>query len=148
MNASLRELVDRWKNRIMPRSRLRLDTEVEHASSWISTWSGETMWQVEHVHTIHSFIFYTSKRMCTCNLWELISIPCRHEVFALGFKNQRPKEFMDDYYSKDTYMAYYSFNVSPIDGQDSKCEKHKKGAFELGFLKSKAFSKTKTLVTN
>lgn len=104
-NASLRELVDKWQNRIMPRTRLRLDTKVEHASSWIPTWSGETIWQVEHVHTMHSFIFDTSKRICTCNLWELICIPCRHEVFSLGFKNQRPKEFMDDYYSNDTYMS-------------------------------------------
>lgn len=32
-NANLRERVDRWNHRIMPRPRLRLDKEVEHAGN-------------------------------------------------------------------------------------------------------------------
>ncbi|KAI5438487.1 hypothetical protein KIW84_024287 [Lathyrus oleraceus] len=42
----------------------------------------------------------------------------RHAIFALRFKNQHPEEFVDDYYSKDTYVTCYSFNVSPINGHD------------------------------
>lgn len=42
---------DRWQHRIIPRPRLRLDKEVEHVGNWISNWSGETIWQVEHAHS-------------------------------------------------------------------------------------------------
>ncbi|CAK8567531.1 unnamed protein product [Lathyrus sativus] len=45
-------------------------------------------------------------------------IPCRHVVAALGFRNQHPEDYVDDYYSKETYAACYNFNVSPINGQD------------------------------
>ena len=47
-----------------------------------------------------------------------MGIPCRHAVVALGFRNQCPKDFVDDYYSKDTYEKFYGYNVSPINGQD------------------------------
>src|SRR4051812_7978576 len=117
-NASLRERVDRWKHRIMPRPRIRLDKEVEHAGNWILNWSGDTLWQVEHIHTRNSFIVDTSKKTCTCNFWELVGIPCRYAVAALGFKNQRPEDFVDDYYSKVAYAKCYNYSVSPINGQD------------------------------
>ncbi|KAI5430461.1 hypothetical protein KIW84_034876 [Lathyrus oleraceus] len=98
---------------IMPRSKLRLDKEVEDAGNWIPNWSGDTLWQVEHTHTKNSFIVDTSKKTCTCNFWELLGIPCRHAVGALGFRNQSPGNFVDDYYSKDTYDKCYCYNRKP-----------------------------------
>lgn len=89
----------------MPRPKLRLDKEVEYAGNWIPNWSGEIIWQVEHAHTRHSFIVEISKRTCTCNLWELVGIPCRHAVSVLGFRNQFPEDFVDDYYFKETYVT-------------------------------------------
>ncbi|KAI5398069.1 hypothetical protein KIW84_063755 [Lathyrus oleraceus] len=118
LNANLRERVDRWNHRIMPRPRFRLGKEVEHAGNWIPNWSGDTLWQVEHTHIRNSFIVDTSKKTCTCNFWELVDIPCRHVFVALGFRNQSPEDFVDDYYSKDTYEKCYGYNVSPINGQD------------------------------
>lgn len=53
-----------------------------------------------------------------CNFWELVAIPCRHVVATLGLRNRSPKYFFDDYYSKDTYEKCYSYNASPINGQD------------------------------
>ncbi|KAI5417584.1 hypothetical protein KIW84_042262 [Lathyrus oleraceus] len=117
-NANLRERVDRWNHRIMPRPRLRLDKEVEHAGNLIPNYSGDTIWKVEHTHTRNSFIVDTSKKTYTCNFWELVSIPCRHAVIALGFRNQSPKDFVDDCYSKDMYGKCYGYNVSHINGQD------------------------------
>ncbi|KAI5385397.1 hypothetical protein KIW84_072118 [Lathyrus oleraceus] len=40
------------------------------------------------------------------------------EVEHFGFRNQCPENFVDDYYSKETYVICYDFNVSPINGQD------------------------------
>ncbi|KAI5401119.1 hypothetical protein KIW84_065818 [Lathyrus oleraceus] len=118
MNVILREKVDRWNHRIRPRPRFRLDKEVEHVGNWIPNCSGDTLWQVKHAHTRNSFIVDTSKKICTCNFWELVRIPCRHAVVALGFRNQFPKDFVYDYYSKDTYEKCYGYNISPINGLD------------------------------
>ncbi|KAI5428417.1 hypothetical protein KIW84_033414 [Lathyrus oleraceus] len=117
-NANLRERIDRWNHMIMPKSRLRLDKEVKHAWNWIPNWSSDTLWQVEHTHNRNSFIVDTSKKTCTSNFWELVGIPCRHAVAALGFRNQSLEDFVDDYYSKDTCEKCYGYNVSHINGQD------------------------------
>ncbi|KAI5447366.1 hypothetical protein KIW84_014997 [Lathyrus oleraceus] len=50
--------------------------------------------------------------------WELVGIPCKQPVVALGFRNQSPGDCVDGYYSKDTYEKCYGYNVSPIKGQD------------------------------
>ncbi|KAI5405796.1 hypothetical protein KIW84_052534 [Lathyrus oleraceus] len=42
----------------------------------------------------------------------------RHAIAALGFKRQFLEDFVDDYYSKDTYEKCHGYNVSPINGQD------------------------------
>ncbi|CAK8571098.1 unnamed protein product [Lathyrus sativus] len=102
-NESLREKVDRWNHRIMPRPRLRLDMKVEHAGNWIPNWSGDALWQVEHIHTKNSFIGDVAEKTCTRNFWELVVIHCRRVVAALGFKNQCPEDYVDDCYSKETY---------------------------------------------
>ncbi|KAI5442403.1 hypothetical protein KIW84_011467 [Lathyrus oleraceus] len=62
---------------------------------------------------MNSFIVDTSKKTCTCNFWELVGIPYRHAVAALGFRNQSPEDFVDDYYSKDTYEKCYGHNRKP-----------------------------------
>ncbi|XP_050876144.1 uncharacterized protein LOC127079818 [Lathyrus oleraceus] len=116
--SSLRERVDRWKHKIIHIPRLKFDKEVEHVGNLIPNWSGEIIWKVKHVHTRHSFIVDISKRIHTCNLWKLVGIPYRHAISALGFRNQFLEDFVDDYYSNETYVICYNFNVSPINGQD------------------------------
>lgn len=89
----------------------RLDKEVDLSGTWDPKWSVETTWQIEQIHTKNSFIADTSKRTCTCNLWELVRIYCTHAITTLEFRKQKPEDFVDDYYSKDTYIACYYFRV-------------------------------------
>ena len=48
----------------------------------------------------------------------MVGIPCRHDVAALGFRQQNPEDFVDDCYSREKYKLCYGFVVSPINGQD------------------------------
>lgn len=74
----------------MPRSRLRLDKKLN--IQVIGFHPGLVkQWQVEHVHTRHSFIIDTSKKNMYL-FWELVGIPCRHVVSALGFM----KKYLED----------------------------------------------------
>ncbi|XP_045816626.1 uncharacterized protein LOC123909782 isoform X2 [Trifolium pratense] len=74
--------------------------------------------KVEHHQHASSFIVNLDKRTCTCNFWELVGIPCRHAISAMGFSNQNPEDFVDHYYSREAYELCYSFSVSAINGQD------------------------------
>jgi len=85
---------------ICPKPRYRLDIEVAKSGSWTPIWSKDEIFQVVHVHTKQAFIVDIAKRMCTCNFWELVGIPCRNVVAALRYRMQRPDEFVDECYSK------------------------------------------------
>lgn len=73
------------------------------------------MW---HIHSKHIFIVDIAKRSCNCNFWELVGIPYKHVVVALGYRQQKPEDLVDDYYSKVKYIECYDNNVSPINGED------------------------------
>jgi hypothetical protein len=59
--------------------------------TWHPTLSNsEEIWQVSHQYNGHQFIVDTLKKTCSCNFWDLVGIPCRHAVAALGYKSQDP----------------------------------------------------------
>jgi hypothetical protein len=115
-NSTLREKVNRWQQIICPKPKFRLDKEIANCGT--PHWSGGDVFQVEHISNQKSYIVDVGKRTCSCNFWELVGIPCRHAVAALGYRGQKPEEFVHEYYSVETYKRCYSFPVSAINGQD------------------------------
>jgi hypothetical protein len=73
---------------------------------------------VTHAYNGQQFIVDISKKSCTCNFWELVGIPCRHAVAALGYESHDPLDFVDLCYSREKYALCYGFAVSPINGRD------------------------------
>ncbi|XP_039688656.1 uncharacterized protein [Medicago truncatula] len=55
---------------------------------------------------------------CTCNFRQLVGIPCRHAIAAMGKRSQRPEDYVDDCYSRATYERCYSYGVSALNGED------------------------------
>ncbi|XP_045810793.1 uncharacterized protein LOC123905209 [Trifolium pratense] len=108
----------KWQHKIMPMPMKRLEKEVFMASKWAPTCSNGEQWQVTHAYNQQQFIVDVSKRTCFCNFWELVGIPCRHAVAAIGYRLKDPLDFVDDCYSRDKYALCYGFAVSPINGMD------------------------------
>jgi len=53
-----------------------------------------------------------------CNFWGLVGMPCRHAVATIQFRNFKVVDYMNNYYSKETYDAYYGHKVASINGMD------------------------------
>ncbi|XP_058733542.1 uncharacterized protein LOC131605168 [Vicia villosa] len=45
-------------------------------------------------------------------------LPTWHAVAALSYKKQNPKDFVDEFYTRDKFALCYGFSISPINGQD------------------------------
>ncbi|XP_058767340.1 uncharacterized protein LOC131641032 [Vicia villosa] len=110
--------LDKWPHKVMPIPRKRLDNEVAMSGHWLPTWAMEEKFQVTHAYNRQEFIVDIAKKNCTCNFWDLVGIPCRHAVAALGFRQQNPEEFVHEYYTRDRYAMCYGFAISPINGID------------------------------
>jgi len=48
----------------------------------------------------------------------LVGIPCRHAVAAIQFKNFKVVDYVNNYYSRDTYGVCYGHKVASINGMD------------------------------
>ncbi|XP_058773017.1 uncharacterized protein LOC131647121 [Vicia villosa] len=115
-NATLK--LDKWPDKVMSIPRKRLDSEVALSGLWLPTWAMGEQFQVTHAYNNQEFIVDIGKRSCSCNFWELVGIPCRHVVAALGFRNQNPELFVHECYTRDKYALCYGAAVSPINGRD------------------------------
>ncbi|XP_021746186.1 uncharacterized protein LOC110712074 [Chenopodium quinoa] len=56
------------------------------------------------------------KRTCTCYHWQLTGIPCVHGFACILDKRVDPEDFVDVYYTRDTYMYAYEEVVKPMPG--------------------------------
>lgn len=110
--------LEKWQHNIMPMPRKRLDKEIFMSAQWTPTWSIAEEYQVIHSFTQQQFIVDVEKRTCSCNYWELVGLPCRHAVAALGYKKRNPEHYVDNCYSRNAYAHCYSFSISPINGMD------------------------------
>lgn len=88
--SKLRNKLSNWQGDIMPMPRKRLNTEIQKSGNWIATWGIGDEFEVEMVGGGHRFTVNTANRTCSCNFWELVGIPCRHAVAAIGKRDGRP----------------------------------------------------------
>ncbi|XP_024636474.1 uncharacterized protein [Medicago truncatula] len=88
--SKLRNKLSNWQGDIMPMPRKRLNTEIQKSGNWIATWGIGDEFEVEMVGGGHKFTVNTANRTCSCNFWELVGIPCRHAVAAIGKRDGRP----------------------------------------------------------
>jgi hypothetical protein len=110
--------LENWEHRIMPNPLKRLEKEIKMAGSWGPILTNTEAWQVSHIYNQQQFIVDTQKKTCTCGFWELVGIPCRHAIAALGYRKQDPVEFVHNCYSKEKYAQCYGYGISAINGVD------------------------------
>ncbi|KAG5619832.1 hypothetical protein H5410_005050 [Solanum commersonii] len=51
---------------------------------------------------------------CSCRVWQLKGIPCAHDVAAIYFKKYEPLDYIDNCYSKATYLRTYANVLQPV----------------------------------
>ncbi|XP_057795097.1 uncharacterized protein LOC131011334 isoform X1 [Salvia miltiorrhiza] len=64
----------------------------------------------------NKFVVNIERRTCSCRVWDLVGIPCKHAISALTFLQQDASDYVNDYYSMSKYLAGYEFGIEPIRG--------------------------------
>ncbi|KAL0406877.1 UNVERIFIED_CONTAM: hypothetical protein Slati_4001600 [Sesamum latifolium] len=54
---------------------------------------------------------------CTCRMWQLTGIPCKHGCSAIFYQNLMPEDMVNPYYHVDTYKQVYEPAILPISGE-------------------------------
>ncbi|KAL0405685.1 UNVERIFIED_CONTAM: hypothetical protein Slati_3882400 [Sesamum latifolium] len=56
-------------------------------------------------------------RTCSCRIWQLSGIPCKHACSAIFNQNLQPEDMVHPYYNIETYKQVYEPAILPISGE-------------------------------
>ncbi|XP_050241351.1 uncharacterized protein LOC126690281 [Quercus robur] len=62
------------------------------------------------------------RKCCTCRVWDLTGIPCKHGIAAIYKNLERPKDYVHACFRKDAYVAAYKEMITLLLGQDEWVE--------------------------
>ncbi|XP_062029125.1 uncharacterized protein LOC133745144 isoform X2 [Rosa rugosa] len=113
-----RDKMMKYEGNICPKPREILDkNKVKAATDCISRLSGGPLVEVESIGG-GQYVVHLENRTCTCRLWDLSGIPCKHAISAIHHKRHKPEDYVDNCYRKSTYMQIYDNIILPINGMD------------------------------
>ena len=59
------------------------------------------------------------RKTCSCRVWDLIGIPCKHGVAIISLNREKPKDYTHPCYYKDAYVETYK---TPLPSMPSQSE--------------------------
>ncbi|KAF3677508.1 putative TMV resistance protein N-like isoform X1 [Capsicum annuum] len=106
------KFVDTWISDISPMARLILEDNKEIGRKLKVNWNHETRFEIQNGDYRH--IVDLVKKTCTCRLWQLRGIPCKHVVCALYHIGHESKNYVEHWYRRDTFLRAYKYFIQPI----------------------------------
>ncbi|XP_024156583.1 uncharacterized protein LOC112164579 [Rosa chinensis] len=103
---------------LCPKPRQVLEkNKMKAASDCISIGNGGDQVEVETFEGTKNVVNLTA-RTCTCRMWDLSGVPCKHAVSAIYNNRADPEDFVADCYLKKTYLNIYSNLIKPVNGME------------------------------
>ena len=54
------------------------------------------------------------RKTCSCKVWDLIGIPCKHGIAAIYVNREKPEDYTHPCYYKDVYVKTYKTPLPPM----------------------------------
>jgi hypothetical protein len=82
--------------------------------SFSAMFSGRFKYEVDNDY--ERDVVNLTKKECTCRIWDLTGIPCKHGVASIYKNCEHPKDYLHDCYLKEAYLDVYSEIIHPMSG--------------------------------
>ncbi|XP_021714772.1 uncharacterized protein LOC110682751 [Chenopodium quinoa] len=105
-----RNALEKWTNKICPRVTDKLEKEKAEVDYCCALPSNIHQFQVNH--RLDSMTVDLQARSCTCKILNLTGIPC-YAISCIFLMHQNAEDWVDDWYSKETYLKIYSGSINP-----------------------------------
>ncbi|XP_030970261.1 uncharacterized protein LOC115990585 [Quercus lobata] len=77
--------------------------------------SGRFVYEVDNGRERH--VVDLVNRTCSCRIWDLTGIPCKHGVAAIFVNREKLEDYTHPCYYKDAYVETYKTPIPPMPGQ-------------------------------
>ncbi|KAI8542103.1 hypothetical protein RHMOL_Rhmol08G0113000 [Rhododendron molle] len=106
-----REEASKWGCQICPEMDKRMRASFNESRTWVVSAAGDGVYEV---HSFPNVTVDISRRICSCQKWQLTGFPCAHAVIVLSSSGKDLTEYVDPYYFSQTFRASYSTSIHPI----------------------------------
>ena len=106
----------KYRGNICPNVQDKLELLKIESRNYFCTPAGNLKYEVDYYNTQCSVNL--GDRTCTCRMWDLNGIPCRHAISAIYANRQVPEDFVHKFFFKQTYLGVYKHVISPIPSKD------------------------------
>ncbi|GKV38096.1 hypothetical protein SLEP1_g46042 [Rubroshorea leprosula] len=65
-----------------------------------------------------SFVVNVRDHTCTCRVWQLNGIPCRHAMLAIQHREENFEDYVHPCYKRQAYINTYKHCIIPLDGME------------------------------
>ncbi|XP_022843156.1 uncharacterized protein LOC111366682 [Olea europaea var. sylvestris] len=105
----------RYGGQLCSRIKKKLVKITEMANECTLHFSGRPRWQVDCKY--RTYVIDLEEQSCACRRWELTGIPCSHAIAVIRETRNEIEDFVDNYYTADTYLRCYDHIMNPINGR-------------------------------
>ncbi|KAH7854843.1 hypothetical protein Vadar_018320 [Vaccinium darrowii] len=106
-----REEASKWVTPLCPEMDKRLGAAFNESKTWAVSESGDGVYEV---HSQPNATVHLSRRICSCQKWQLLGFPCSHAVVVISSLGKDHAPYVDPYLYTQTFQNLYSFSVQPI----------------------------------
>ncbi|KAL7189385.1 hypothetical protein ACSBR1_039097 [Camellia fascicularis] len=93
----------------------KLESKKEDVRNCFVSFVGDLKFEVHCYDTTH--VVDLRARTCGCRDWDLTGIPCKYVISCIYVNREKPKAYVHNYFSKETYLRTYSFMINPVPGE-------------------------------
>ncbi|KAL5154040.1 hypothetical protein HKD37_19G053485 [Glycine soja] len=95
----------------------RLEKEFHFANQWTPIWCGDNMGLRYEVHMWGNKVEVNlGEWTCTCGVWKLTGMPCRHAIATITHKGGKPEDMCHEWLSIEAYNKTYQHFIEPVQG--------------------------------
>ncbi|KAL0308477.1 UNVERIFIED_CONTAM: hypothetical protein Sradi_5790000 [Sesamum radiatum] len=109
-----RDGMEKYSGSICPNVIKKINKQQSQARHCFTRWCGGSEFEVDHF--LDKFVVDLEKKTCTCGMFQLTGLPCCHACAAIGSKRSKLEDYVDDCYTKSTYLKVYSEIIHVVPG--------------------------------
>ncbi|GKB12826.1 pentatricopeptide repeat-containing protein [Tanacetum coccineum] len=111
---TMRLIMEKWTSDICPKIQKTLELSKDQQRFWHVIPCGENKFEVRR--GCDAFKDDEVARTCSCRMWQLSGLPCRHGKACIFKLNKMVEAYVPASFRKDMYFQAYSQYIKPVEG--------------------------------
>ncbi|KAM7255424.1 hypothetical protein ACFE04_026126 [Oxalis oulophora] len=106
------EKAEKWMSQITPRILDIYDHYSEASRSCMVLFGVRNGWEIQEGED--TYVVRTEAGECSCRVWDLQGIPCKHAIPILARKGKNPETYISQWYNTELYKELYRHQINPM----------------------------------